>query len=96
MTEATSGLENKANAGVETMFGEFMTAFEEFKRTNDGRLAELEKRGSADVVTDGRRSCRAQRPLREWARVGTGSDGDPRGRASWRGERDQRWRRISA
>jgi hypothetical protein len=42
MTEATSGLENKAAQGVEGMFGEFMTAFEEFKRTNDARLAELE------------------------------------------------------
>jgi HK97 family phage major capsid protein len=52
MTEATSGLENKANQGAEAMFGEFMHAFEEFKRTNDGRIAELEKRGSADVVTE--------------------------------------------
>ena len=57
MTEATSGLENKANAGisagdVEGMFSQFMGAFEEFKRTNDGRLSELERRGSADVVTE--------------------------------------------
>ncbi|MEP7242011.1 MAG: phage major capsid protein, partial [Devosia sp.] len=51
MTEATSGLENKASGGIDAMFGEFMTAFEDFKRTNDGRLAELEKRGSADVLT---------------------------------------------
>lgn len=28
-----------------------MTAFEEFKTTNDSRLAEIEKKGSADVVT---------------------------------------------
>ena len=34
------------------MFAEFMGAFEEFKRTNDGRLAELEKRGSADALTE--------------------------------------------
>ncbi len=52
MTEATNGLENKANSGVDAMFGEFMGAFEEFKRTNDGRLAELEKRGSADALTE--------------------------------------------
>lgn len=51
MTEASSGLENKAG-GVEGMFAEFMGAFEEFKRTNDGRIAELEKRGSADVLTE--------------------------------------------
>ena len=50
MTEATSGLENKAG-NVEGMFGEFMQAFEEFKRSNDARLGELEKRGSADVIT---------------------------------------------
>ena len=51
MTEATSGLENKAG-NVEGMFGEFMHAFEEFKRSNDARLGELEKRGSADVITE--------------------------------------------
>ncbi len=51
MTEASNGLENKAG-NVEGMFGEFMQAFEEFKRTNDGRLRELEKRGSADVLTE--------------------------------------------
>jgi HK97 family phage major capsid protein len=56
MTETQSGLENKAGAvapaGVEAMFSEFMGAFEEFKRTNDGRLSELERRGSADAVTE--------------------------------------------
>jgi len=52
MTEATSGLENKASGGVDALFGEFMTAFEEFKRTNDGRIAELEKRGGADALTE--------------------------------------------
>jgi HK97 family phage major capsid protein len=51
MTEAASGLENKAG-GVDGMFDEFMRGFEEFKRTNDGRLKELEKRGSADVLTE--------------------------------------------
>ena len=57
MTEATSGLENKASAGtsagdVEGMFTQFMGAFEEFKRSNDTKLAELERRGSTDVVTE--------------------------------------------
>ena len=52
MTQAVSGLENKAGQAEEGMFAQFMGAFEEFKRTNDGRLAELEKRGSADVLTE--------------------------------------------
>jgi HK97 family phage major capsid protein len=52
MTEATSGLENKANQGAEAMFEQFMGAFEEFKRGNDQRLKDLEKRGSADVLTE--------------------------------------------
>ncbi|MEO6014104.1 MAG: phage major capsid protein [Devosia sp.] len=51
MTEIQSGLENKAG-NVEGMFGEFMSAFEEFKRTNDGRLNELEKRGGTDALTE--------------------------------------------
>jgi HK97 family phage major capsid protein len=41
------------NAGdITGMLAEFMTAFDEFKRTNDGRLAELERRGATDVVTE--------------------------------------------
>jgi HK97 family phage major capsid protein len=56
MTEATSGLENKASAGVsgdtEGLITQLMGAFEEFKRTNDGRLGELERRGSADALTE--------------------------------------------
>jgi HK97 family phage major capsid protein len=52
MTEATSGLENKASGGVDALFGDFVTAFEEFKRSNDTRLSELERRGSTDVVTE--------------------------------------------
>src|SRR6218665_3702039 len=52
MTDAHS-LEIKAGAGdLNGTFAEFMGAFEEFKRTNDGRLAELEKRGSADALTE--------------------------------------------
>jgi HK97 family phage major capsid protein len=57
MTELTGGLEGKAAAGVgvgdtEALVAQLMGAFEEFKRTNDGRLSELEKRGSADALTE--------------------------------------------
>lgn len=56
MTDANAGrLENKAAANAasfEDRVYEFMHGFEEFKRTNDERLAEIEKRGSADVVTE--------------------------------------------
>ncbi|GGA54203.1 phage major capsid protein [Pelagibacterium lentulum] len=49
-------LENKAAAlpagDVTTMFAEFMSAFEEFKSTNDQRIETLEKRGSADVLIE--------------------------------------------
>lgn len=53
----TAGLENKATANAaardtEGLLTELMGAFEEFKRTNDGRMAELEKRGSADALTE--------------------------------------------
>jgi HK97 family phage major capsid protein len=53
----TERLEGKATGGAaardtEGLLGELMGAFEEFKRTNDGRLAELEKRGSADALTE--------------------------------------------
>lgn len=53
MTDMTERLEIKASAGdSDGMFSEFMTAFEEFKRTNDGRLKELEKRGQTDALTE--------------------------------------------
>jgi len=56
MSDVVNRLENKAAtaAGQESegLLGELMTAFEEFKRTNDGRLKELEKRGSADALTE--------------------------------------------
>jgi HK97 family phage major capsid protein len=53
----TPGLENKATANAaardtEGLLTELMGAFEEFKRTNEGRIAELEKRGSADALTE--------------------------------------------
>ena len=53
MTDMTERLEIKASAGdSDAMFAEFMSAFEEFKRTNDGRLNELEKRGTTDALTE--------------------------------------------
>src|SRR5690606_41709357 len=58
MTEfVTERLESKATASpaardTEGLLAELMGAFEEFKRTNDGRLAELEQRGAADAVTE--------------------------------------------
>lgn len=53
MTDMTERLEIKASAGdSDGMFSEFMSAFEEFKRTNDGRLQELEKRGATDALTE--------------------------------------------
>jgi HK97 family phage major capsid protein len=56
MTEVMNRLENKAATAAahdsDGLLGELMTAFEEFKRTNDGRLGELEKRGTADALTE--------------------------------------------
>lgn len=53
MTDMTERLESKASAGdSDGMFSEFMSAFEEFKRTNDGRLTQLEKRGTTDALTE--------------------------------------------
>jgi HK97 family phage major capsid protein len=50
----TDGLETKAGAGLDTagLFAEFSRAFEEFKASNDQRLVELEKRGSADGLLE--------------------------------------------
>ena len=59
MTEVQSGLENKAGAGTpgntEALVNELMGAFEEFKRTNDGRLQELERAGVIARVASGTR-----------------------------------------
>jgi HK97 family phage major capsid protein len=57
MTEATENFEIKATPGggggdVADRFGAFMTAFEDFKRGNDQRIAEIERRGAADAVTE--------------------------------------------
>ncbi len=54
--QAGENLEIKAVAGTDAdglnaMFDQFMHSFEDFKQTNDQRLDQLEKRGSADVLT---------------------------------------------
>jgi HK97 family phage major capsid protein len=56
MDRIDDGLEIKAGAGtdVAALFSEFSSAFEEFKRTNDQRLGEIEKRGSADGLLEGK------------------------------------------
>ncbi|MDP1603042.1 MAG: phage major capsid protein, partial [Legionella sp.] len=51
MTDTTS-LETKSAGGdTARAFDEFLESFEAFKDTNDRRLAEIEQRGSADIVT---------------------------------------------
>ncbi|MCF6344751.1 MAG: phage major capsid protein [Devosiaceae bacterium] len=57
MDKTNEQLEIKATTGkgagdVSGMFNEFMSAFEEFKHTNDNRLNDLEKRGSSDVIVE--------------------------------------------
>lgn len=57
MEKATERLEIKAAAGVRAgdedgMMNEFMSAFEEFKHTNDQRLAEIEQRGATDGLNE--------------------------------------------
>ena len=55
MDRTDDNFEIKAGAGdVAGMFAEFSTAFEEFKRTNDQRLGEIEKRGAADGLLEGK------------------------------------------
>ncbi len=56
MENVTEGLEIKATTGAagisEDDFGAFLSAFEEFKRTNNARLDEIEKRGQADPLIE--------------------------------------------
>ncbi|KRB01366.1 capsid protein [Devosia sp. Root685] len=56
MDRIDDGLEIKAGAGtdVAALFNEFSAAFEEFKRTNDQRLKDIEKRGTADGLIEGK------------------------------------------
>jgi HK97 family phage major capsid protein len=50
----TGSFERKDESGgdVKTAINEFMRSFEEFKSSNDSRLKEIEKKGSADVVLE--------------------------------------------
>ena len=41
-----------AGDDAQAMFAELMRAFDEFRATNDARLVELERRGSADALTE--------------------------------------------
>ncbi|MCP8884255.1 phage major capsid protein [Devosia sp. XJ19-1] len=54
MDRIDDGLETKAGAGgdIAALFAEFSSAFEEFKATNDQRLKDIEKRGSADGLLE--------------------------------------------
>jgi len=62
-------MENKALDGdVSVAFDEFMGAFEAFKDTNDERLAQIERRMAADVVTTDKLS-RIDRALDEQKRT---------------------------
>ena len=47
----TKSSESQDEPEVAAAFGEFMHAFEAFKETNDRRLAEIERRATADPVT---------------------------------------------
>ena len=53
MTDMTSGLENKAGGDPDTLLGELMGTFAEFKRTNEERLVKIEKGRTPDaLITD--------------------------------------------
>ena len=56
MTDATDNFEIKASptptGEVDGKLGEFMSAFEEFKRGNEQRLRDIERRGAPDSVTE--------------------------------------------
>lgn len=72
----TKAFANASDASIDGMFGDFMSAFEEFKATNDNRLDELEKRGSSDGLLhdkidrlnkfmDGKKSAYGQKALEQ-------------------------------
>ncbi|MBB5751682.1 phage major capsid protein [Prosthecomicrobium pneumaticum] len=52
MTERTGAPEQKGADEIAGAFDDFMRAFESFKETNDARLAEIEEKLAADVVTE--------------------------------------------
>jgi len=64
----TRSLETKAGGSVGAAFEEFMRAFEAYKDTNDERLADLERRSSADPLIDDK-LARIDRALDETKRV---------------------------
>lgn len=57
-----------ADADVTEAFESFMSAFEDYKQHNDQRLADIERRGSADVVTE-EKMARIDRSLDEQKRA---------------------------
>jgi HK97 family phage major capsid protein len=61
-------LETKSTDDLNAAFADFMRAFDAFKDTNDERLAQLERRSSADVVTT-EKVDRLNRALDETRRV---------------------------
>lgn len=72
MTDNTNSeiqsLETKAGGSVGAAFEDFMRAFEAYKETNDDRLADLERRSSADPLIDDK-LARLDRALDETKRV---------------------------
>jgi HK97 family phage major capsid protein len=58
--------ETKSSGDISADFDGFLRAFEAFKDTNDQRLAEIERRGSADTVTSDK-LARIERSLDELA-----------------------------
>ncbi|WDR06403.1 phage major capsid protein [Devosia rhodophyticola] len=55
MDQTTSSLEIKAGSGdINALYAELAGAFEEFKATNDQRLKDIEKRGAADGLLEGK------------------------------------------
>ncbi|PWW00233.1 HK97 family phage major capsid protein [Hoeflea marina] len=50
--EAAAGVAPAADFDIAEAFDEFGEAFREFRATNDARLAQLERRGSADALTE--------------------------------------------
>lgn len=52
--DTESDLETKASFSPDRpmTYGEFMSAFDEFKASNEDRLAQIERRGAADPLTE--------------------------------------------
>ena len=55
-----------AGGDISAAFDDFMQAFEAFKETNDERLAQIERRMSADVVTSDKLSRIDHAICRQW------------------------------